>query len=208
MIVIEDDIVTTKGFLTYMNEALDMYMNEEQVMHISGYFPQVNRRLPQSFFYNQTSCWGWATWKRAWTHFNQDAAFLKQRIIESNRLMEFNLDGAYTFSDHLEANISQQMKTWAVKWHASVFLRNGLSLHPARSMVQNIGFDTSGENCHSISKYNIADLVESIPVHPVHLKENKKARRAMYRFYKDQHTWSFRKRSIHCIKTRLKRALN
>ena len=42
-IVLEDDIVTTKGFLTYMNEALNLYENEDKVMHISAYmFPVKN----------------------------------------------------------------------------------------------------------------------------------------------------------------------
>jgi GT2 family glycosyltransferase len=34
IIVLEDDIVTSPGFLTYMNDALDLYADDERVMHI------------------------------------------------------------------------------------------------------------------------------------------------------------------------------
>ena len=37
VIVLEDDIVTSRGFLKYMNDALELYEHDDQVMHISGY---------------------------------------------------------------------------------------------------------------------------------------------------------------------------
>src|SRR5690554_1152832 len=63
VIVVEDDIETSPGFLKYMNEALYVYHNQPEVMHISGYmFPIKNNEDPQTLFYQSTSCWGWATW--------------------------------------------------------------------------------------------------------------------------------------------------
>ena len=66
VIVLEDDIVVSTGFLKYMNDALNLYENEEKVMHISGYMFPVKERLPETFFYKQASCWGWATWANRW----------------------------------------------------------------------------------------------------------------------------------------------
>jgi len=73
IIVLEDDIVTSKGFLKYMNDALKCYENNENVMHISGFMYPHQQQLPETFFYNVTLCWGWATWQRAWQYFNPNA---------------------------------------------------------------------------------------------------------------------------------------
>ena len=41
VIVLEDDLIVSPGFLQYMNQALEIYQNENRVMQISGYmFPE------------------------------------------------------------------------------------------------------------------------------------------------------------------------
>ena len=50
VIVLEDDIVVSKGFLQYMNDALIFYKREESVMHIAAYLPPINTELPDTFF--------------------------------------------------------------------------------------------------------------------------------------------------------------
>ncbi len=162
VIVLEDDIVTSPMFLTYMNSALDYYENEERVMHISGYMPPISTIKKPFFFYNQTSCWGWATWGRAWKNYNQDAKFLKEEIIKQNRQREFNVNNSYPFLTHLQNNIDGTWETWAIKWHASVFLQKGLCLHPNVSYTQNIGMDGSGENCSTTDIYTVNHLNETI----------------------------------------------
>ena len=59
-IILEDDIEISNGFLEYMNASLNMYFNDEMVMHISGYwFPTKGfYSKADTFFYNNTSCWG------------------------------------------------------------------------------------------------------------------------------------------------------
>ncbi len=65
IIVLEDDLVTSKYFLKFMNEGLEFYQNIEEVISIHGYVYPVNEVLPQTFFLKGADCWGWATWKRA-----------------------------------------------------------------------------------------------------------------------------------------------
>ena len=182
VIVLEDDIVTSPGFLKYMNEALDLYQKEEQVMHISGYIPDLGNDLPETYFYNQTSCWGWATWKDRWANFENDPARLLTQITDQNRLFEFDLDGSYPFSSHLNANITGQMKTWAIKWHASVFLKDGLCLHPKHSLVRNIGADGTGSNSGTTDIYDLNDLLDQVKLTPLALEENMEARKKMIDF--------------------------
>lgn len=73
VIIIEDDILTTKYFLQYMNDALEIYKNEERVMAIAGFSAVENREeFPVTYFTKYFSCWGWATWKRSWQYFERD----------------------------------------------------------------------------------------------------------------------------------------
>ena len=91
VIVLEDDLLLSMGFLSYMNDALDVYKNEERVMHLAGYLLPLKVKLPETFFLNIGSCWGWATWSRAWKFINLDASDLLEKVNSSGRLDEFTL---------------------------------------------------------------------------------------------------------------------
>lgn len=188
VIVLEDDLVTSPYFLDYMNDALSFYKNEEKVMHISGYMFPVKAKLPPTFFYNTASCWGWATWKRAWDYFEPDARLLKEKIEETGLVKKFNIEGTYGFMNQLERNVNGTAKTWAVKWYASIFLNNGLSLHPYPSLVNNIGHDGTGVHYLKSDKYNWPKLADKIEVKKIELKESLEARKAIKKFNKNNST--------------------
>lgn len=188
VIVLEDDIVISPGFLQYMNDALNLYEHNEQVMHVSGYIFPVNAQLPDTFFYNTGSCWGWGTWKRAWQHFQSDAAHLAKEIKKQNRIHQFNVEDSYPFYRQLEKNAEGEIKTWAVKWYASFFLQNGYALHPYPSLVNNIGTDGSGENHKSKTEYyQWSKLARSISVEPISVIESALVRKAMVKYYNLKH---------------------
>jgi hypothetical protein len=184
VIVLEDDIVTSPGFLDYMNKALEMYESDESVMHVSGYMFPVKKELPPTFFYNTGSCWGWGTWKRAWQHFDGDVERLISKIDAQDRWHEFNVENTYSFEAQLRANAEGRLKTWAVKWYASFFLRNGHALHPFPSVVNNIGHDGAGENCGTNNHYGWGQLAEAIKLEKIPIEESKSARAAMRDFHR------------------------
>ena len=185
VIVLEDDIVTSPGFLQYMNDALRCYENEEKVMHISGYMFPVKGKLPSTFFYNTASCWGWGTWKRAWQYFNYDAKLLAKEIEEKKKVVEFSIEQSYPFYQSLVDNAQGRLKTWAVRWYASFFLQGGYALHPYPSLVNNIGNDGSGSNSGANDIYSWEQLANHIEVNPIPTIESKHARRAMHKFYRN-----------------------
>lgn len=154
VIVLEDDIVTSPYFLQYMNDSLERYKDDECVMHVSGYmFPVDAMGLKETFFLRTASCWGWATWARAWTHFEKDPEMLIKQFSKS-MIHQFNMDGYYDFWSQVLQNHSKQIDTWAIFWYAQIFQRQGLCLHPAVSMTANIGIDGTGVNCGSSTKFN------------------------------------------------------
>ncbi|TXB63796.1 glycosyltransferase [Phaeodactylibacter luteus] len=180
VIVLEDDIVTSPGFLKYMNEALNIYEQEDRVMHISGYWFPVKgwKQLPETFFYNVTSCWGWATWKEAWAKLELDAKYLKSQIVQDPlKVKEFTIEDSGDFMHQLDMNISGSKKTWAVKWYASMFLNNGFALHPRQSLVNNIGHDGSGDNCGESDKCYWEKLAKEIILEKIPIQESKLGRK-------------------------------
>jgi hypothetical protein len=151
-----------------MNDALQMYADDDRVMTVCGYLPQTNFQwlLPQSFFLRHDNCWGWATWRRAWSCAQWDAAALLEQIeMQPGGVETFDLDGCYRYSDQLRRNLAGEIRTWAVFWLSSIYVRGGLALWPGQSLVRNIGFDDSGENCRTrgLSRYDVA-LAAECPV--------------------------------------------
>ena len=152
VIVLEDDLITSPYFLTFMNEALERYEHEERIGHIQGYcFPL--EELPEAFLIKWTGSWGWATWSRAWALFNPNGEMLLEELIRSKRNREFDFNGKYPFTRMLRRQVNKENDSWAIRWNATLFLRNVLSLNAGRSLVQNIGFDGSGRHSGSDKIY-------------------------------------------------------
>lgn len=146
VIVLEDDLFTSPYFLEFMNTGLDVYANDDRVASIHGYTPSTfaRDRLPSTFFMRGADCWGWATWKRAWAGFRPDAAELLDEIMGRGLSEEFNLGGAYDFTRLLRAQVEGRVDSWAIRWHASMFLASKFTLYPGESLVRHIGDDGSG----------------------------------------------------------------
>ena len=165
VIVLEDDIVTGKYFLEYMNEALERYESEKQVWEITGFrFPVKSQKPESSFFSSIPSCWGWATWADRWKFLNKDALYFKT-IFTKRMIWEFNIDGSSPGNwTQVEQNLAGKINTWAVFWAATIYLNKGLILTPCKSLVNNVGFDNSGENCGK-AKWSV--LMDSINQYPI-----------------------------------------
>jgi hypothetical protein len=144
VIVLEDDLITAPFFLQYMNDGLNMYENDPQVISIEGYLYPSKAKLPETFFIKGADCWGWGTWKRGWDLFEPDGQKLLTRLAEAHKTYEFDYDGAYPFTEMLRIQVEGKISSWAVRWYASAFLNNKYTLYPGRSLVFNAGADGSG----------------------------------------------------------------
>jgi hypothetical protein len=188
IIVMEDDLVTSPYFLLYLNDGLDLYRHEERVVSVHGYIYPVKKKLPVTFFLRGADCWGWATWKRGWKLFDPDGAKLLGRLKSQRLTRAFDLDGSYPFAKMLEDQIRGRKDSWAVRWHASAFLADRLTLYPGLSLVNNIGLDGSGT--HSLKSNRRDYLAElsptRIPVEKIEVVESVLARQVISRFHKDQ----------------------
>jgi len=145
VIVLEDDIVTSKYFLQYMNDALNVYSDEQKVLSIGALnFFATDKRVSDTFFIPIPDCWGWATWKDRWQLFEPNPQKLLNRLRENGLISKFNLNGAYNFESMLIDQIKGNVNSWAIRWQAVAYLENKLSLYPRYSVTKNIGFGSGG----------------------------------------------------------------
>lgn len=186
VIVLEDDLIVSPYFLDYMNRALDLYADEDRVMHVSGYWFPVGERLPlpASFFLRASSCWGWATWKRAWDQFEPDSSQLLERFDSDHSRYEFDLQGTYPYFQMLQDQALGKIDSWAVRWYASVFLKSGLCLHPASSLVENKGHDGTGIHCPPSGNFDVMPSARRILDYPKEIRESAEALAAVKEFNK------------------------
>ena len=179
IIVLEDDMVTSPGFLRFMNEALELYEVEERVISIHGYLYPVRTELPETFFLKGADCWGWATWKRGWEMFEPDGQKLLGELRARDLTHPFDFDGSYPYTKLLANQVRSKTDSWAIRWYASAFLRDKLTLYPGKSLVQNIGNDSSGTHCETRDEYDVELGEVAVPLSRIAIEADPAARRAV-----------------------------
>jgi GR25 family glycosyltransferase involved in LPS biosynthesis len=186
-IILEDDLVVSENFLSFCNAGLSYYELNLNVASIQGFSHQISYRKNETYFLLGADCWGWATWRNRWQHFEPDGSKLLKKLRDSKRENEFDLKGAYPYTRMLERQATGLVDSWAIRWHASMFLQNRLSLYPSQTLVENYGQDGSGTHVGTasflprlLSSFN--PNLGSIPVAET-AKVNRKIRKAMRRKY-------------------------
>jgi hypothetical protein len=203
VIVLEDDLVVAPHFLQFMNDALEAYKDEPKVGHIQACDFTQDPTLPDTFLIKWTGSWGWGTWDRAWKHFNPNGKALLQELENRKLTYTFDFDGKYGYTRMLRRQIEGKNNSWAIRWNASLFLKDILSLNVGRSLVQNEGFDGSGTNCGGGGLYASTLYMDRLPVVPIMpIEEDLKARQAYIRYY--ARTNSFWAKAIRRIKRTLR----
>ncbi len=147
-IILEDDCLPTPSFFRYCEELLEKYRNDERVMHISGsntYFGEISSK--ESYYFSRYPfCWGWATWRRAWSTYDYDIKMWPD-IKETG-------DWSYYFDSSEDAAVqfwkkifdqtynTDKSHLWDFQWILSCWRNQGLSIIPKNNLVSNIGFGT------------------------------------------------------------------
>ena len=153
VIVLEDDLVVSRGFLVYMNEALRRYADDKRVFSVCGYSNRVT--VPgdypyDAYFAPRSSSWGWATWRDRWqsVDWNPTPASLRQNALAFNRWG--GSDCAKMLRDWMEG----RNRSWAIRFCYSQFLQGKTALFPVRSLVDpSAGFDGEGTNCRRYNRF-------------------------------------------------------
>lgn len=181
-IVFEDDLISSPYTLTYFNEALNRYREEEKIMHIGAYmYVLADKNLPESFFYRAATSWGWATWDRAWQNFEPNIDKLIKQF-DGKKRDAFSIEKTMNFWKQMQDFKKGKNNSWAIRWYASIFLKGGLTLNPSQSLVNNIGHDGTGVHSGLNDIYNVIINPKPIKDFPTVIQENKEAYTAIKTF--------------------------
>jgi hypothetical protein len=196
VIVLEDDMITSPGTLQYFNDALETYKDEEKVMHIVSYMFHHRWPLPETFFYTVPyPGGGWATWARAWQFYPSDIEELYDYWKDKWSYFNYWNHDEFDLVKQLVDNHNGTLRTWFIRWYAIMLKMGGLTLYPGKSLVTNIGFDGTGDNCVRLAHnpYWYDKLVPSIKVKKNKcIKENCLAAHEIYAFHSGR--WYNRRR--------------
>ena len=202
VIVVEDDLVTSPFFLRYLNDSLTLYEADPEVISIHGYVYPVKKVLPETFFLKGADCWGWATWQRGWALFNPDGQALLAELERRKLTRAFDFDSTYPYTAMLRQQIAGTVNSWAIRWYASAFLLDKLTLYPGRSLVQNIGHDNSGEHCGKTTAFNTGLASQPVIVNRLPLAENQSAQEAFKDYFCQLQRPSLKQKLARLLRTR------
>lgn len=152
-IVIEDDLVLGKNYLSFMNQCLDLYENNKEVFSVCGYSIKLN--IPRDYKYDvyfapRSNSWGWATWQDRW---EQCDWVLDNWDDVKRNSRAFNRWGGSNCFSMLKAWKQGKNQSWAIRFCYNQFEKNGLTVFPVISHVDNEGFDGEGTNCRKFNRY-------------------------------------------------------
>ncbi|MBO0590878.1 glycosyltransferase [Cellulophaga sp. E16_2] len=143
VIVLEDDLLTTPNFLTYMNKALSEYTAEQKIFSISGYSFDLRNKDQNpntTYLLNRGWSWGWATWRDRWDKVDWEVASYKDFSENKMERKEFAKGGS-DLNAMLDKQMSGKLDSWAIRWFYHQFKIGGLTLYPLGSKIYNDGFD-------------------------------------------------------------------
>ena len=162
VIVLEDDIVTSRDFLCFMNDALQYYEYEKKIWSISGYtfdLPTLSIIQEDVYLGYRASSWGWATWADRWNTVDWGVKDYNEFRYNILQRMCFNRGGT-NMSDMLDRQMAGEINSWAIRWCYAQYKQDKLTVFPRKSKVLNIGQDGSGTHCNVENQYDASQFGE------------------------------------------------
>jgi hypothetical protein len=205
-IIIEDDCMLDDSFFPFVQQLLERYRNDERIMHIGAANFQDGKKRGEASYYYSKFChvWGWATWRRAWKHYDvQIKSFseFKEKQLIKNILPDKKMQNHWL--KLFQTVYDNALDTWDFQWVYTVWEQKGISIIPNVNLVSNIGFGEEAthtrDSDHILAENTSGKLSELI--HPEILEINEDADR--YTFYHKIYQSKWKK-----IKSRFRKILN
>lgn len=183
VIVIEDDSVSAKSFLSFMNDALDFYKDDPEIWSIGGY--TVPMTIPEDYAHSviktgRSSSYAWATWKDRWDKIDWEVGDYGRFKKSVSARRRFNLWGSDR-SGMLDNQMNGAIDSWAIRFDYAMFKNNMYNIVPAQSLIQSIGRDGSGTHDTDKSKkddFFAAELSDSeLKISPEKVEVDERIRR-------------------------------
>lgn len=177
LIILEDDCLADMSFFTYCQELLDLYEENENVKLIGGYNPLGILDGTDSFVFTPIiEIWGWATWKRAWQHYDYDISDWKERKISEYMKSVMDDKAIRHYTQLFDYVYTHEIDTWDYQLQYLVLQNEGLAIVPSKNMIENIGFgaDATHTTMIPVGLYNESHQMEFPMQIPEYVESNKK----------------------------------
>jgi hypothetical protein len=157
VIVMEDDLLTSKNFLAFVNSALSTYEQRPDVFSVTGYnyplqIPATYRE--DAYLSYRSSSWGWGTWRDRWSQVDWAVSDYSEFVTDPRAQTLFRRGGD-DLPPMLASQMSGQIDSWSIRFDYAHYKHDAVCLHPVVSKVQNIGFDGSGVHCGDSDDYHV-----------------------------------------------------
>ena len=179
-IILEDDCVPDPTFFRYCAELLERYREDPRVMQISGttYRARSLRTRSSYVFSKYPACWGWATWRRAWQHFDLGVSEWA-RLQHTPWLNQIfgQREVAAAWAKEFDHALHGHIHTWDFQWAFACWLQEGLSISPRHNLVTNIGHghDASHTFQHDDPMLHVPTRSMRFPMHhPPRVEANRR----------------------------------
>jgi hypothetical protein len=157
MIWLEEDIVSSNYFLTFMNEALNEYEHNKKIISISGYCPPIS--IPDSynkdvFLLKRFNAWGFGTWSHKFNPFSfsiDEKEYTLNIKVLTSVLERYGND----VPRMIKKEVNDELDALDVKVMYYQALHNLYTVYPAKSMTRNIGHDGTGLHCGNTKRFEI-----------------------------------------------------
>jgi hypothetical protein len=148
-IVLEDDCLPDINFFTYCEMGLKKYEFSSNVYMIAGFNPFGNSiESNSSFFSENPSVWGWATWSNRLLNYDFEIRQWPNNLFVKYLKDKFPLK-IYEYYVQVFNDVSQKkIDTWDYQLTYLILSNNGLTLKPKSNLIKNIGT----EGAHTISQ--------------------------------------------------------
>ena len=143
-VILEDDCLPHPSFFPFCGELLEKYRDDTRIMHINGctYRKKAPGNRESYYFCQDIGCWGWATWRRAWKHFDPAVTVWKD-LRDTDFLFEI-IDRRF-FVEHYQPALDHALlhhgdvNYWDYQWAFACWVNHGLGIYPHRNLVCNLG---------------------------------------------------------------------
>lgn len=141
-IVLEDDDIPSLSFFPFCKELLDKYENDERISMITGTnYDEITPDMPYDYFFATTfSISGWASWRRVIDLWDEHYSFLDDPF-NLQQLENYIKERKYQkeFIEFCRHHRNSGKAYYETIFHAAIFLNSGLSIVPAKNMINNMG---------------------------------------------------------------------
>ena len=141
-IILEDDCLPDRSFFAYCEESLARYRDDARVMHVAGSsFLPAGTRCKYSYYFSKYALgWGWASWSRAWRHF-QFSIPTWPRFKRNGlpRLCPDRIEAAHWVRRYDPIFRGERTDAWDYQWSYALWEQGGLAVTPVANLVNYLG---------------------------------------------------------------------